>query len=293
MPGLTPSLLPVAVRRLRPALVLLCMGLGLLAMGHGSRLPAQAPAEAGAGRDPLKVSGDFLRTWQEGDTTVHLLHGHCVVEQGETRYSATRGVLWRRVDERGAGAGEKVTLYLEGDVRIDRPGSTRDENRLLQNLSADAGLLLHSKRPAVESPMPQDPLYQRALEERGVLRRPPTRTIQLRGNPDAGIPPEPGPAVELPPDPDGPIPEFRAVQLPAPEGPTRRFSIFSRTGGNWNFESFPAPDATPPEQVLVFTGGVNLVVEGLGQAVAGQIVDTLDLSADKIVIWTDQVSSLN
>ena len=156
MPGLTPSLLSIAIRRLRPALVLLCLGLGLLALGHGSPLHAQA--EAGAGRDPLKISGDFLRTWQEGEATVHLLHGHCVVEQGETRYTATRGVLWRRIDERGAGAGEKVILYLEGDVRVDRPGSTRDESRLLQNLSADAGLLLHSKRPAVESPAPQDPL---------------------------------------------------------------------------------------------------------------------------------------
>lgn len=293
MPGLTHTLpLPPLCRR-RSVWVLL--GLVLIACGGSPGGPTSlwAQPEAGGGRDPLKVSGDFLRTWQEGETTVHLLHGHCLVEQGETRYSAARGVIWRRVDERAAGAGEQVTLYLEGDVRVDRPGSTRDEARLLQTLSADAGLLLHSKRPAVDSPAPQDPLYLRAQEERGVLRRPPTRTIQLRGDPAAGIPPEPSPSADVPPDPDGPIPEFRTVQLPAPEGATRRFSIFSRTGGNWNFESFPAPDATPPEQVLVFTGGVNLVVEGLGQAVGGQAVETLDLSADKIVIWTDQVSSLN
>jgi lipopolysaccharide export system protein LptA len=239
-------------------------------------------------RDPLTISADFSRNWLEGDTRVHLLHGHCVIQQGETRYRADRAVVWTRPDQR-----DEVTVYLEENVKIERPGSTASRHRLLLTLPSETGLLLHAKRPANDTPAPDDPLYARALEERGGIRRVPARAVRQRETPEGIVPPGPDGEDLLPPGPEEPIPEFRAVQLPAPQGPSRRFSIFSRTGGNWNFETFPSPDSTPPEQVLVFSGGVNLVVEGLGQTVGGQKVDTLDLSADRIVVWTDPVSSRN
>lgn len=259
-------------------------------------VPVVACAQTGPGEsrsEPLTVSADFSRTWQEGDATVHLLHGHCVIEQGDTVYESGRAVIWRRTDERQGALRERVTVYLEDNVRVQRPGSSTEENKLLTNFTAEAGVLLHAKRPVNESPAPHDPTFQRALKERGAILKAPVRPTRLRQGPDLLLPPEPLPSADVPPDPDEPIPEFVSRQLTAPAGPVRRFSIFSRTGGNWNFESFPSPDSTPPEQLLVFKGGVNLVVEGIDRQVGDQPIGTIDLSADQILIWTDLESSRN
>ena len=286
VPGLTP---PISTTLLRA----LWLSILLAVVGFAPRLVRAQSESAEAIRDPLTVSADFSRSWQEGEATVHLLHGHCVIEQGDTVYEAGRAVMWRRTEKRQGVVRDLVTVYLEDDVRIDQPGNTRNANKLLVNLTAEAGLLLHSKRPVNDDPAPQDPLYQRALNERGAIRKPPVRAVRLREPPEGYLPPEPTPSEVIPPDPDEAIPEFRNIRLTAPEGPTRRFSIFSRTGGNWNFESFPSKDSSPPEQILVFSGGVNMVVEGLDQKVADQDIGTLDLSADKIVVWTDALSSTN
>jgi len=286
VPGLTPTFHNSLNRRIWSLLTaaLICCA------------PIVLRAQTGAGEsrlEPLTVSADFSRTWQEGDATVHLLHGHCVIEQGDTVYESGRAVIWRRTDDRQGALRELVTVYLEDDVRVERPGSSREENKLLTNFAAEAGVLLHAKRPVNDSPAPHDPTYQRALEERGAIRKAPARAIRFREPPEGLLPPEPSPSSDIPPDPDEPIPGIIGIQLKAPAGSVRRFSIFSRTGGSWNFESFPSPDSTPPEQLLVFKGGVNLVVEGIDQQLGDQPIGTIDLSADQIVVWTDLESSRN
>ena len=50
--------------------------------------------------------------------------------------------------------------------------------------------------------------------------------------------------------------------------------------------SRPSANRTPPEQVTILTGGVTVLVEGLDQRVGGKPVGTIELSADRMVIWS-------
>src|SRR5690606_13045866 len=48
----------------------------------------------------------------------------------------------------------------------------------------------------------------------------------------------------------------------------------------YNVLSFESTMTTPPEQVIVLTGGVNVLIEGV------EDIGTVDLAADRVVIWT-------
>ena len=82
------------------------------------------------------------------------------------------------------------------------------------------------------------------------------------------------------------IPEMRNVQLQRPPSRIRRIRIRSRSGNDFNMSSHPAANRTPPEQVTVLTGGVTVLIEGLDQRVGGKPVGTIELSADRMVIWS-------
>ncbi len=47
-----------------------------------------------------------------------------------------------------------------------------------------------------------------------------------------------------------------------------------------------APNRTPPEQVTIITGGVNVRIEGLDQRIGGKPIGMVELSADRMVIWS-------
>src|SRR5262249_50937487 len=118
----------------------------------------------------------------------------------------------------------------------------------------------------------EDPTYLRANERRGKLKKGAIRRAQYQ------------------PDVNDSGPELRSVQLTAPAGGLRRVQIFPRTGGTLDIDSFPSTDTTPPQQIVVFTGGVNVLVDGIDQRAGDQPIGTIDLSADRVVLWTDTAS---
>ena len=225
--------------------------------------------------EAISVQATFAQSWQQDGETVHLLRGRCRISQGETSIQSERAILWRTPDPSGAAGRERVTLYLEEAVRVDEPGSTLSEQSLMLKLTTESGTTLQAGRPVSSVPATDDPTFLRGLERRNQSRKEVIRRAQYQ------------------PDGTDTGPELRSVQLTAPAGGLRRMRIFSRTGGRWSFESFPSPNTTPPEQVLVFSGGITLLVDGIEQQFDGRPVGTIDLSADRIVIWTDAASTAN
>ncbi|HTI50493.1 MAG TPA: hypothetical protein VL475_06065, partial [Planctomycetaceae bacterium] len=263
---------------MRPLHVLVCCAATLLIGVYCAqpRVRGEVMAASEPSSEAVTISATFAQSWQQDGESVHLLRGQCEIVQGETTIRAERAVIWRRADAAGAPGRERITVYLEEGVRVDEPGSTLSERTLLLNLKTESGTTLKAARPVSNQAATQDPAYLRALERRGQTKRGGLRKAQYQ--PDQSE----APAERAP--------ELRSVQLTPPAGGLRRVRIFSRTGGNWDFESFPTKDTTPTEQVIIFKGGLNVLVDGVDAGAGAEPLGTIDLSADMIVIWTDTAS---
>lgn len=185
-------------------------------------------------------------------------------------------VIWRRLDSQSP-TRERVAVYLEEGVRVDEPGNTLTEQTLMLNLSSQAGVKLQVERPMNEQPGIDDPTYRRALARRTGASRGTVRQVQLPADPN-----------------EENEPELRGFQIQPPQGGLRRVRVFSRSGGGIQIESQPPSErkTTPPEQVVIVKGGVNVLIEGNEQP-GPKSTGVIDLTADEVVFWTDEASAQN
>ncbi|MBC8117231.1 MAG: hypothetical protein H7062_22780, partial [Candidatus Saccharimonas sp.] len=88
------------------------------------------------------------------------------------------------------------------------------------------------------------------------------------------------------PVPGGSEPGWRTVPLQQPDG-LRRVRVSPRSFAMpYSLQSIESKNTTPPEQVTILTGGVNVLVDGV--VLGGEEgVGAIDLSADRVVIWTE------
>ena len=107
--------------------------------------------------------------------------------------------------------------------------------------------------------------------------RPPVKPVQF-AEPNTGIN-APGSLETLPPPGGftGALPPSAVVTAP-PVG-TRRIRAFPRSDNRVQVQSFPNPAAN--EQIIIFSSGVNLVVDGMAN------FGSIDLMTDRLVIWTN------
>jgi beta-lactamase regulating signal transducer with metallopeptidase domain len=164
----------------------------------------------------------------------------------------------------------RVTIYIKGDhPRTKRalaynhlevePGELADPAKIKKSEKKLSGAQGFKTDP--------DAFYLRAEEHRRRSTARILRTTQVAEMPKAG-------------------PEPRSVQLQGPPSRIRRIRIRSRSGNEFNMSSHPAANRTPPEQVTILTGGVTVLIEGLDQRVGGKPVGTIELSADRVAIWS-------
>ena len=81
------------------------------------------------------------------------------------------------------------------------------------------------------------------------------------------------------------LPTIRPLPIEMPPG-VRRFRASPRSDGSQvDLQFFPSP--TGNESIGVITGGINVIVDGLEEA------GSLDLSTDRLVIWTGSIEDLS
>lgn len=229
--------------------------------------------------DRIRISSDFAQTWDENGKTVYLLRGHCVVEQGDAKFKSEQMVVWQKVsnsigEERaGAPIREELELFLEDDVRYDRDGRTVTDQQLFLKLVSSTDSQFQFRHEPNQTSANHDEFFQRAEARRSRPELPPgveqTQYVVR--------------------DPQREDPEIRLVQLQSTENLSRRVRIFRRSNQGFNVTWERSDKTTPPEQIATINGGIQILIDGLSIADTPLNGDTIDLSADKVVIWTEVI----
>ncbi|MEI8022240.1 MAG: hypothetical protein WCH39_28780, partial [Schlesneria sp.] len=240
-----------------------------------TRAPIQGASDetfVGSPVSQIKIAAEWSQEWHEEQGTVALFRGQCRIEQGESTYTADSMVVWAHEAEGNPGNIERLTVYLEGDVRIEEPNSSRTDQSHWLEIDATRGITLRVRGRATDRPGRDDPLFKRAVQRKSGPSRSKLHQTQF--------------TVPVANDVD---PTWRPVKMQSPTG-LRRIRVSPRSFGRpFNFETDPSTDTTPPEQITRITGGVNILVEGVGLE-NGFDLGVIDLSADRVVIWTDDFS---
>ena len=158
----------------------------------------------------ISVEGTYSQEWDDSEGHVSILRGHCRVKQGSTILEAQKMVLWRSTQTAGKGKRDRLTIYLEDDVRIEEPGSTLNDSPMIVTLSS-AGVHVHIVNSETARPG-DDALYVRA-DKPPALHRADHPHAQVVESPDGG-------------------PELRSEQ-------------FLRTPARHSANSYPARAAAP------------------------------------------------
>ena len=228
--------------------------------------PAQPLLRAVNGVElPIQIEADVCQTWNDGRASVYLLRGKCSVSQGDTKISGREMVVWERPGLQSHTT--QIQIYAERNVTVQRPGQTLRDSTMLtsmdtaQNVSTRFG-------DSMSAAGRTDALYTRAT----------TRLLAQSG----GVTEQPPLIVQ------GEIaPETWTAQ---PEtGALRRVRIFRRSSQPYQLKSKSSLNTSPPEQIITITGGVNVLVDGIRLNQEGTEpaeLGTIDLSADRMVIWT-------
>jgi lipopolysaccharide export system protein LptA len=239
--------------------------LALLALASFATARAEIELPAFDAAAPVSVTAEAGNHWSEGSYEIWLLRGNCRVRQGETEAHGDEAVLWVSKVDPGLSVPRKVTVYLEGNVTVEVPrgGSTtriRDTQWLgrfttRRDVEVRAGVV-------AGEPQPIPPIYARAVAERD------PRCSAIR------------PAQYAAPLVAGPM-------APAPPPGARRIRAVPRGDVIPDAQWFPDPSGT--QWIAVIDSGVTLIVEGLQSAKGTQMlgdVSSVDVSADRLVIWT-------
>jgi len=263
----------------RRAAFFLAWAAGMLACWAADALAAVELPRSDAAQ-PIFVQAEAGVRWTQGSYEVWVLRGGCRIQQGPSSAQGREAVLWIDRASPTERRQSLVIAYVEGDVSVDlqRSGNRArlTDARWLGRFQT--ALPVEVRVDQLGEPAESPPaIYQRGLAERN-------------GRVDAGVrqaqfvqPPPTPPAAGVPP----PAP---ATGVPPPG--TRRIRAFARSGVpvvvQW------IPDQQHNQWIGIIESGVNILVEGVtipGQErLRGLVPPTglgvLDLSADRVVVWT-------
>jgi hypothetical protein len=215
---------------------------------------------------PMTISAGQASRWTEGAYDVWHLVGGVVLRQGSIEAGGHEAVVWIERGEAAAPAPDggsiaplrTVLARLSGDVAVRTVGGPAEAASL-------RGPDWTGRFAVIRDPV---------LDFTSVAPSAATAPVYELPAPDATADAGAG-GVE-----QAQFAEFGAVATPAVvTSPTaRRLRAFPRSSVPLNVRWFPSPSGT--EWIAVITSGVNLVVDGVDPA------GPLDLSADRLVIWT-------
>ncbi|HYW78911.1 MAG TPA: hypothetical protein VE890_05005, partial [Thermoguttaceae bacterium] len=231
--------------------------------------------------EPIEISAEAANRWQQGPYEVWLLRGNCRIQQGNSSARSAQAVLW--IDHAAATSRQnsKVIAYLEGDVTIERrraddPTASAHETTLSDQTwfgrfftAATVGVHVAaaSGKPDV---LPE-------VYARGLQRRHPTQADTIRRTQFTTAEPFPEALV--------PEPQLSGTLGGATPVGSRRIRVFQRSNTPVGAQWFPDPNSN--QWIAVIDSGVNLIIDGLAK------FGSIDVSADRLVIWTVGLNELD
>ncbi len=197
--------------------------------------------------------------------------------------SCNQLVVWRSRYE----THERFIVFATGGVEVEHDLSRTHKAMDLVRLDTTVSCEIDVPRLLEERVSSSDPLLVTAQEATS------RNGLQLTQH---LVPPVPGEQfVQAPPQlmaPQTPSETLPPVELLQPDAGVRSVVISPRSSEPLNWQSMPSNNTFPPEQITVISGGVNLLVRGIDQirdfeSLQGTPTDgVLDLTADRVVIWT-------
>ncbi len=224
------------------------------------RLRGQDDEPASHEPPPIQIFADWSQEWTDGGSHVALFRGHCRIVQGQDEYTGEKMVVWVKRDADGAVPRDEVSVYFEGNVSARTVDGDFSAPTHAIQLETTLGITLTVRGRKTDSPATDDALYRRATQRRKGLRRGDLQQTQYTLDPTT--------------------PGVQAIPVQSVAGQIRRVRIFQRGAVPFNLQMQPVENSNPPEQIIFITGGMQLLIDGMDN------VGTVDLSADRAVIWT-------
>jgi hypothetical protein len=265
---------------------------------------------------PIQIKADTGETWREGSLIMWSLRNGVEIVQGENRITGREAVLWIEPGGTYGTPPWKIRAYVEGQVTIlsagrvlpatakpEQTGSLQPSDRGNQSW---LGQLVSVNEPRfhIAQMVPHQP--QTSTNTATVLRA--QQRLEPQAVPNLVV--QAGPASAQPgtinnavgqPDPrTGLIQPTQYAEFPgeASRQPvlanptpttTRSIQVFPRSGVKLQAEYFPAPGGS--ETVVVINSGVQVRIDGLvnrnaANSAVGALGNTIDISADRVVIWS-------
>lgn len=206
-------------------------------------------------RDKITIQADSANRWTDGKYEIWALRGRCSIQQGASFARSQEAVLWIELGRYGEQK-SRFTAYLEGDVTLD---ATRDGTVSKLENASWLGAFESLQPLEIKTPMPGgEPARPPGIYTRGVARRDPALSGQIRRTQYT---------------------QFSTGGIIEPTVPgTRRMRAFPRSDVPVQAKWFP--NEARNEWVAVIDSGINLLIDG------DVSLGTVDISADRIVIWT-------
>ncbi|MHB8897742.1 MAG: LPS-assembly protein LptD [Thermoguttaceae bacterium] len=269
----------------------LLLGLAWLTVAFASaptmaqiQLPQPDPADA------IRIEAPQASRWTEGSYEVLLLDQGCRIVQGN--YSAQCGAALLWIDQTGT-AGPIDLGPPQGD-EAEGDEAQQDEQpeppfRVLAYLESKVQIVPDGRRPQVQETC-----------EDCYLRLPTCRAVDVRVEQIVDSPAADAPLYDRArtrrSNPGGE--NIVRGQLPGQPGRTRQILLFSRS--NANIQAQWTVDPATNQSVAIIDSGVNMIIRGLGQTELGgvdlrgyELGNAIDVSADRLVIWTVNVFDRN
>ncbi len=239
---------------------------GWVARGDEAAIAKVSPAESFTedARLPVRASGLYEEVLSSELTEVHLITGKAEVTQGESTFSGARMAFFVT----RTSAGFDTAIYGEDLTIVTRSGRKTIGAKAFRLESAEAPEFLVQDSAAAEST--DQPLLRRAVSRLYPGDAGEVSLTSLQNPTDIFSPP------------------VSSLPQPGAASGARRVQIRPRSSDPLRVESSTTPDTVPAERVTVITGGVNVLIDGLDSNIEGLDIapGLVDLSADRVVIWT-------
>lgn len=113
----------------------------------------------------VRINAETIAQWQSGSSDVLHLAGGVTIEQGDVKATAAEAILWVQIPETDGPHQSTVTMYLEGDPKIELPTGTIRDKYILEELVTTGTVDLLSGRQ-IETTDANNELFDRATDYR-------------------------------------------------------------------------------------------------------------------------------